>query len=388
MVEDRHQVIMDRLSSSCRPISKQSVLTQCFFIVLLFGLQACQSSPSSNTAVPPVWYKQTEQRNNIIVALGVGASYELAYNDAVTKLSKTIKIDIKSNTKLTESRNRQGDNTAIDSKTEIKSDVRLSNVKEEAYQQVDQQHYIKLSYDNRPSFIQLAQKLRVIYSSEFQCLGYSGAKAIMESEFVDNLFRAAGKQNYASSCLTLPLALKYDQGFWTLSAGLAVQSIRENELRELLNWGDSSRAKLSLSVIDLENRQTTDKVKPGTDFLLKLIGQPKDTGYISLFNVYSNGAVCLISSAMAMEPLQVIPDFDKVGYYLTASSLVKNKADLDTYIAVHSRNKLGSQFTTQFDTQCEFNSTRYSVPELINLLEHPEVINHSTTYLQIMENKI
>ena len=326
--------------------------------ILLLLLSACSSMP-----VEPLWFNQISHQDGIIIGYGSGADAEESRQQAYSAITQQIEVDVSSQTAYV----RQSDNDKLTTKTrevtQLKSSRTLKNVQTLHQEQVGDQHYVALQYDQRP----LEHILSVKLSALGQAPTFSGSPVLTHSRLISALDQGGAN-------VTLPVSLQRKEGQWQLVIDNIIQPI--DDLEPVTHWAFNKNPGFNLELLN----RTESRLKIGEEFHLS-IEIPVGIDYLTLFNVYSDGRVVALLDSQPVSAAKLV--YPKSPYLLEASSITPHQSDRDLYLAVGSDSKIDTTLFRKSSDRPETGEASYNLDKFINWLDAQSIRSISPLYVEI-----
>ncbi len=326
---------------------------------IIYSLVACQS-----TAKVPLWYNQLPSVDGILLGYGQGKELSEARQMAFSSIAQQFGVEIESEMAVVKQFGQHQLRTSAREITQVKVDQKLKNVMTIKEEKINGAYYVALQVDERPLKLVIEGKLK---EKGYINPGFKGPDPIVKSPLVSALQSEA-----PDVFLDISLQRKADQ--WQVAIADILQPV--DDLSEVVLWNQSSGSQLGLRLLSTpENR-----IKAGNSFKIR-IDTPNLSGYVSLFNIYSDGRLTIaLDNAKVAASSIIFPD---PPLSLKASSLIIGASDRDTYVALLSDQRID---TTQFrksGNQVVQGEDAYQLHKFLSWLTKQPVIEIAALNIEI-----
>ena len=327
-------------------------------ITLLF-VSACSSLPSE-----PLWFNKISQEEGVILGYGSGKDATQSLQQAYRAITQQIEVDVSSQTAFI----RQSENDQLTTQTrevtQLKSSRTLKNVQTVQQEQIGDQHFIALQYDQRPLEVVLRSKLVLLGHTS---PSFSGSPVLTHSR----LLKALDSDARESS---LPVSLQRKEGQWHLVVADLLQPI--DDLDPITSWDFNKDPEFTIELLG----KSESRLKSGEEFHLS-VTVPYSIKFLTLFNVYSDGrVVALLDNKTLTESTLIYPELP---YLLEASPIIPYQADRDLYLAIGTERKIDTTLFRKSSDRPESGESSYNLDTFINWLTEQTILSISPLYVEI-----
>lgn len=280
---------------------------------------------------------EVSQDPALIRGYGQGANFAAAKLAALKDISERINVRIQSETSTQLQQNNGEVSRAFSSTATLSSDLEVDNATQVCADNKDPSGnwHLVFELDTRPPVHRLGQSLAAALQWPGK-VAFSGSERLTRSRLVAELGAAMIGPQSRGAPVTVPLALKRQHGGWYLIAAQEQIRLRNQDLMSALHFPSSPEVLLNI-LGDQDVSTGLAQLVEGEQFSLRV--DSADGGYLSLFNVYADGRVSLLSinaRKIAGEPLT----FPEAGYTFEAGLLRPGQPTRDVYLAVLTRQPL------------------------------------------------
>ncbi len=338
-----------------REISQYFLLFSVFILLL-----SCQTMPKE-----PQWYNALPSTDGILIGYGQGKSQVEARQMAFSAIAQQFEVQIESEMAMVKQFGEDQLKTSAREVTQIKVNQDLKNVSTLRESHSGDAYYVALQVDERPIKLVIEGKLR---DKGYRNPAFNGPEVISKSPLLTSL-QSGSQENM------LDVSLQRSSEQWQIAIADVLQPV--TDLSEVLNWNHTPAKSLHLSVIDKQE----NRIQAGQTFRLKLEMPELDQGYLSLFNIYSDGRLTIaLDNQPISEAAMTFPDHP---LWLKASPLIPGQPDRDTYLAIVTEQNVD---TTQFrktGDQVVKGEEAYVLHKFINWLETQPILEMSALNIEI-----
>jgi hypothetical protein len=262
-------------------------------------------------ALPSWFYKIKVSKPNYYIGYGIGENKDEAKINALKDIAGQINTSINSNVKIKKSVSKGGyvKKTYQDLNENIKANISDYEILEFS---ISDKYYMAIGYENIPNLDKFIRKLKKVKS-----------KTTLKNDFLQNTYFAEVLKNKFGFFVDFKIYFK--DGFWFISSNGVSQKLNKEDLKKLyVSVNKNLQIKLNKKLF-YEGDEINVKIKS------------KQNGYVTLFDVTSNGAVYIL-----MKNKKVIKNrwnaIQSDEFDLIASTDDK-KSDFEMYVAVFSPKK-------------------------------------------------
>lgn len=222
---------------------------------------------SSLFAMPKWFFMLEPQSNNELIGYGVASSLELAKQNAMADIVKSIAVNIHTQLNMTQSNIEGKHDKSISQTLKTQANATLSGVKTLQAENFDNLWYVALSYDNSPVQHKLKKLLPTVLKEQTQSAYLAQT----------DLFKTLNRE------ISIPLDyhIVRQNNFWQLQYKDIFLPLNQEEFYALFDNQTSQE-------LNLKTNQTI--YQPNDEMFFKL-HSTSQTGYFSLLYVEHNGKV-------------------------------------------------------------------------------------------------
>ena len=302
----------------------------------------------------PQWYKYRRLQSTVqyeIIGYGEGKTFKEAESNAKEDIALTLisKIDSSFTAQTSSYKNNFNETYSKknESKLRITSNINLHNLKTVKQEELDNIFYVALKYKN----LDLAYRIKTTIGN-FKCDEKQYNNYLSQTPLIKKLSDSIGCQlNFKLDRRNEAWYLKYNEYLFLLT---------DSEYEELYISKKNDNFKF------LSNKKV---LTDGNSFYFTL--NSKQSGYITLFNVYENGITTLLQPSIPINKIiQIPPEYG--GSYFEAGLVKDGVNTYDLYVAIYTQEPLDMSRFEYANEDLAESELAYKFDELIQVMTEYE----------------
>jgi hypothetical protein len=306
----------------------------------------------------PKWFLVLEpQSNNELIGYGVASSLELAKQNAMADIVKSISVNIHTQLDMTQSNIDGKHDKSISQTLKTQANATLSGVKTLQAENFDNLWYVALSYDNSPVQHKLKKLLPTVLKEQTQSAYLAQT----------DLFKTLNRE------IKTPLDyhIVRQNNFWQLQYGEIFLPLNQEEFYALFDNQTSQE-------LNLKTNQTI--YQPNDEMFFKLYST-SHTGYFSLLYVEHNGKVGVLFANQDAKKELRYPAKKSQEHFVVANPYGKTIEEL--YVLIYSNTPLDVRdFESVSHTYLD--ESNFNFDKLLAIMKHYQF---ATTKIKIRGEK-
>jgi hypothetical protein len=338
-------------------------------IILVCLLPACTSNPQKNNNAALLPYQSpclqiALQNKNAAMLLGYGNGKSVgeAKQQALYDIANQIEVDVSGESRRSTQRNNHGVKSQFSQQIKTRASSLLTSVDIACSDTNDPsgQYHFALRYDQRELADIFTDKLiESFWQGKPSKIEWQGPSVIVNSDFIKQINKHLIDKK-SSQQLSIQIKLFRKDNAWYLALNNVIKRIQGNNFTQLLNWDSLTTADIHVSLQNEFGKAISPQMQEGDEF--RFLINAKQSGYISVFDIYEDGRVIKIRDNMPFNKALTLPEHQ--GSF-SAGLLVPNQSTRDQYVLLITKDKLDSKAFRQL--MVEENSIQEQKNYTLNL---------------------
>lgn len=357
-------------------------------LILLIFLFGCKA-PLTKYPVkpePPQWFTELSSGDYIITGAGSGQSFAEARSFAFSELSGQISSLVEEEIDIIRKKNKSTVASFAEQQISLSSKNQITGAKLYRKETVNGIYYAAYKLDLRPPYIVLAEKIKKTFEKNNSEIPYNikfNSSPVINSSYTAQQLKKIFKGFGGKGEKELDLSLERRTGSWFLRAGTDFVIIPE--IFMVTDFSAVESKGFEISVVNNKGDIVFDnRLKKGDLFRLRIDAKDNIKGFVSLFNLYSDGRTALLCENIKIDKKNLTyPDPEKSSSVFEAGLIKNGHAVLDYYIAVYSDKPLNLiEFKKITKASFVKGKKSYAAHRLISFLQNSKVRYVSSAAVQ------
>jgi hypothetical protein len=357
-------------------------------IILVCLLPACASNPQKNHNAALLPYQSpclqiALQNKNAAMLLGYGNGKSVgeAKQQALYDIANQIEVNVSGESRRSTQKNNHGVKSQFSQQIKTRASSLLTSVDIACSDTNDPsgQYHFALRYDQRELADIFTDKLiESFWQGKPSKIEWQGPSVIVNSDFIKQINKHLIDKE-SSHQLSIQIKLFRKDNAWYLALNNVIKRIQGNNFTQLLNWGSLTTADINVSLQNEFGKAISPQMLEGDEF--RLLINAKQSGYISVFDIYEDGRVVKIRDNMAFNKTLTLPEHQ--GSF-SAGLLVPNQSTRDQYVFLITKDKLDSKAFRQLMVEEDSNQEQknYTLNLFLFWLDRQGILASSTLLIE------